>query len=277
MHHFTSTPGSSAKSLTLYTLTFPLLPLHCPAPLIVFSSSPPPPTSMMGQNCPHLHFLSSLFPALFFLGRQTGHIPQGGPGALFWHVSALHPSLIPLFLLSSLLMPPIFPPHPAGFLLVFLPLIPLTALPISVAPALRRTHPIPNFNTDQQNLSIHLSVKSRHGRQRGQSMWFDGWQWRWFLPGSPGPRGKDGFVSRQHRAVRPSVCAGELVCLSAPVLTGMVFKHKQLSAQHLQARDSSVEEDGKEGRRGLTETLRWWLGLELKPVWPHNTAASKPS
>lgn len=71
-----------------------------------------------------------------------------------------------------------------------------------------------------------------------------------------GPEEKMALCPDNRGAVRPSVCAGEPVCLSAPLLAGMVFKHKQLSAQHLQVRDSSVEEEGKEGRGGLTETLR---------------------
>lgn len=57
-----------------------------------------------------LPLLSSLL-SLFFSGRQTGHIPQGGPGALFWHVSVLHPSFIPQYLFSS---PPV-PPKPTLF------------------------------------------------------------------------------------------------------------------------------------------------------------------
>lgn len=141
MHHFMSTPRTSTKCHTLSTALslfhlsflsfcnsshcFPSLiaPLDDGAKLVFAPSS--------------LSSLSSLFPALFFLGRQTGHIPQGGPGALFWHVSALHPSLIPLFLLSS--------PQMSFY---------LHSLWVVVPSSL-----VPDFGTD--HLSIYLSMGQR--------------------------------------------------------------------------------------------------------------------
>lgn len=118
MHHFMSTPvpGTSTKchtlstALSLFRLSF-LSSYNFALCFPYLSSLPPLPPRWWGRTGlrPLFPFfpLSSLSPALFFLGRQTGHIPQGGPGALFWHVSALHPTLNPLFLLSS---PPMHPP-----------------------------------------------------------------------------------------------------------------------------------------------------------------------
>lgn len=265
MHHFMSTPipGTLTKCHTLST-ALSLFHFSFLLPYNYALCFPPSLLSMMEQSVslPPLPFLPSFFPLSCSVHSGEADRPhsKGRPRRPFLtrlsvtplpHPSrpSFHPSNAP---------PPRLPTHPPTmyclFALSFTLILSLAVYPISPIPL--SIHLFPHLAEEEDRVRDiwrhwERETEAREGPVEG----YVGWRWLWFLSGSQGAQGKDGFVFWQHRAVRSSV----LVSFLLQCALALMFKHQHQSALDLQVRDSSMEEKGTRGGGGgggITKNLR---------------------